>query len=183
MHVLCLSLEEDLEFHPYMQTDMWKVNFSASLPRVNFYMNMITDLSVQEGGVFNKGKFDGKAPTLRSKNLVWWTYPPSYKSDSITLAASSISLLSVCNIKEHPLIMILCSQKEMWAIKLKVFFRKFHIDETLMAILFMHFSVSIFEYPLWTEHWHFKLLSTTFSWLFSKIYFKKNCEISTLKCY
>ena len=36
----------DLEFYPYMQTKIGKMSSSANLPKVHFYMNKITDLSV-----------------------------------------------------------------------------------------------------------------------------------------
>lgn len=44
--VYFVSRFRDLEFYPYMQTKLGKMSFSANLPKVHFYMNKITDLSV-----------------------------------------------------------------------------------------------------------------------------------------
>ena len=54
--VYFISHLRDLEFYPYMQTKIGKMSSSANLPKVHFYMNKITDLSVYEEHVFNNGK-------------------------------------------------------------------------------------------------------------------------------
>ena len=112
-YVLCfVSHFKDSEFYPYMQTKIGEMNFSANLQKVHFYMNKITDFCLYKKGWSSPM---GKAWTLRSSGLVWWTYPLSYQEIQwVWQSLPFLCTLCVGTTEVYFLVLILYSQKELW---------------------------------------------------------------------